>query len=89
MQGPEHDRRDPGGGAAAGWKHVGVLGLGDPVVYTRPLGQLGIASETVDAGPRAALDQAIFRLMEGRDDADSADAARGRSRPCGPGASRG
>lgn len=58
------------------WKHVGVLGLGDPVVYTRPLGQLGIASEAVDAGPRAALDQAIFRLMEGRDDADSADAAQ-------------
>ena len=59
------------------WKRVGVLGLGDPVVYTRPLGQLGIACETADAGPRAALDQAIFRLMEGRDDAESAAAARG------------
>jgi aspartate racemase len=32
--------------------------------------------ETVDGGPRAALDGAIFRLMEGRDDAEPAAAAR-------------
>ena len=59
-----------------GWKRVGVLGLGDPVVYTRPLRQLGIACETAEAGRRAALDGAIFRLMEGRDDAESAAVAR-------------
>ena len=58
------------------WKHVGVLGLGDPVIYTQPLGQLGIACETVDAGSRAALNGAIYRLMEGNDDAESASVAR-------------
>lgn len=59
-----------------GWNRVGVLGLGDPVVYTRPLGQLGIECETTDAGPRAELDGAIVRLMEGRDDIEPAAAAR-------------
>src|SRR5438876_1186675 len=32
-----------------GWRKVGVLGFGDPVVYTRPLGELGVKCETVDA----------------------------------------
>jgi aspartate racemase len=59
------------------WKRVGVLGLIDPVFYTRPLGQLGIACETMDPESRAALDKAIFRVMEGRDDAESAAAAQG------------
>jgi aspartate racemase len=59
------------------WKRVGVLGLVDPVFYTRPLGQLGIACETMNPGSRGALDKAIFRLMEGRDDAESAAAAQG------------
>jgi aspartate racemase len=58
------------------WKRVGVLGLGDPVIYTEPLGRLGITCETVEAASRAALDGAVFRLMEGRDDAESAAAAR-------------
>src|SRR5262249_22291695 len=57
-------------------KRVGVLGLGDPVIYTEPLGRLGIAWEIADAERRAALDGAVFRLMEGRDDAESAAAAR-------------
>jgi len=46
------------------------------VIYTRPLGQLGIVSEALDPRPRAALDQAVFRLMEGRNDAESAAAAK-------------
>jgi aspartate racemase len=59
------------------WKRAGVLGLVvDPVFYTLPLEQLGIACETMDPGSRVALDQAIFRLMEGRDDAESAAAAQ-------------
>ena len=58
------------------WRCVGVLGLGDPVIYTEPLGRLGIACATADAGRRTALDGAVFRLMEGRDDAGSAAAAR-------------
>jgi aspartate racemase len=59
------------------WKRVGVLGLGDPVFYTRPLGQLGIACETMDPESRVALDQAIARLMEGRDSAGSPAAGGG------------
>ena len=58
------------------WKRVGVLGLGDPVFYTRPLGQLRIACETLAPESRASLDKAIFQLMEGRDNAESAAAAR-------------
>jgi aspartate racemase len=59
------------------WKRVGVLGFArDPVFYTRPLGQLGIACETLGPESRASLDKAIGRLMEGRDDAESAAAAR-------------
>jgi aspartate racemase len=52
-----------------GWRKVGVLGYGDPVVYTRPLAELGIASETVDADARARLDASIMGLIEGRTDA--------------------
>jgi aspartate racemase len=59
-----------------GWKRVGVVGLGEPVVYTRPLGQLGIACEVVDAEMQAPLDSAIFRLMEGREDVGSTATAR-------------
>ncbi|HEX9477446.1 MAG TPA: amino acid racemase [Methylomirabilota bacterium] len=58
------------------WTRVGVLGLGDPVLYTRPLSQLGIACETLGPESRAALEKAIPRLMEGRTDAESAEAAR-------------
>ena len=52
-----------------GWRRVGVLGYGDPVVYTRPLGELGIACETVDADARRRLDGSIMGLIEGRTDA--------------------
>jgi aspartate racemase len=58
------------------WQKVGVLGLGDPVVYTRPLERLALAHATLDAGLRSRLDGAIFGLMEGRADAASAAIAR-------------
>ncbi len=61
---------------AAGLRRVGVVGLGEPVVYTRPLAALGIACEIVSAERRAVLDAAIFRVQEGRDDATSVTAAR-------------
>ncbi len=51
-----------------GWQRVGVLGLGDPVVYTRRLDSLGIASEILEPERRGPLDRAVFRLMEGQDD---------------------
>jgi len=52
-----------------GWRKVGVLGYGDPVVYTRPLRELGIACETIDAAARGRLDESIMGLIEGRTDA--------------------
>lgn len=58
-----------------GWKRVGVLGAGEPIAYTRPLGELGIDCEILDAGGRAPLDRAIFAVMEGRDDDESAAVA--------------
>ena len=58
------------------WKRVGVLALGEPLVYSEPLRQLGIACDAVDARARDALDGAIFRVMEGRDDAESVAIAR-------------
>jgi aspartate racemase len=54
------------------WSRVGVLGLGDPFVYTEPLERLGVACETLDAPLRAELDGAIIGLMEGREDPASA-----------------
>ena len=51
-----------------GWARVGVLGLGDPIVYTRRLDALGIRHETLDPERRPPLNQAIFRVMEGRED---------------------
>ena len=49
-----------------GWKKVGVLGLGEPLVYLEPLKAMGIATESIDGELRANLDQAIIGLMEGR-----------------------
>jgi aspartate racemase len=51
-----------------GWKHVGVLGMGNPVVYTTPLGHLGLACETIELSLRARLDAALIGVMEGRVD---------------------
>jgi aspartate racemase len=59
-----------------GWKRVGVIGLGDPIVYTRRLESLGTPYEILDPERRAALDRAIFRLMEGRDDNEGRRLAR-------------
>ncbi|MBC8106468.1 MAG: amino acid racemase [Anaerolineae bacterium] len=50
-----------------GWKRVGVLGMGEPVVYTRPMRKLGIESEVLDAESREQLNRAIIKLMEGRE----------------------
>jgi len=58
------------------WDRVGVLGFGDPLVYTKPLSQLGIAYETLDAAQRATLDNSILQFMQGRDDAASTAIAR-------------
>lgn len=58
-----------------GWKKAGVLGFGDPSVYTKPLAEMKIKSEIIDGAPLAKLDAAIMKVMEGRDDTESAAAA--------------
>ena len=60
----------------SGWERVGVLGFGDPLVYTAPLTAMGLVSETVAGGVRTTLDNAIHKVMEGREDQDSFRAAR-------------
>lgn len=57
-----------------GWKKVGVLGLGEPHVYSKPLGEMKIGCEIIDGELRSKLDAAIFRVMEGRNDNESATA---------------
>ncbi len=59
-----------------GCRRLGVLGLGEPMVYLAPLGQLGLACETVDGDLRDRLDRAIVGLMEGRTGAESSAVAR-------------
>jgi aspartate racemase len=49
-----------------GWKRCGVLGMGDPTVYTERLSALGVQCETLPARTRERLDRAIIAVMEGR-----------------------
>jgi aspartate racemase len=58
------------------WTRVGVLALGEPVVYTPRLDALGLAYEILEPERRAPLDDAIFRLMEGRDGDEERRVAR-------------
>lgn len=44
-------------------------------MYTQPLNAAGIATESVAITTRARLDEAIHKVMEGRDDATSAQSA--------------
>lgn len=46
-------------------KRVGVLGLGDPQVYTKRLDELGIAHEIAPAELRGRLDEKLLGVMEG------------------------
>ena len=59
-----------------GWGTVGVLGFGNPMVYTNPLAGLKLAYETLDDARRGVLDREIMKVMEGRDTAKSTDIAR-------------
>jgi aspartate racemase len=47
-----------------GWRRAGVMGFGDPRVYTAPLGELGIACETLPPELRGRLDRGIAAVME-------------------------
>jgi aspartate racemase len=59
-----------------GWTRIGVITLGEPLVYTRRLDPLRLAYEIPEPERREALARAIFRLMEGRDDDEDRHLAR-------------
>jgi aspartate racemase len=59
-----------------GWRRVGVVGLGEPAVYLSPLRETGVHCETIDPPLQAAMDDAIFRVMEGREGPEMAATAR-------------
>lgn len=61
--------------AARGWHRVGVVGFGDPLVYTERLATAGAAAETISGERRRNLDDAIGKVMEGRADAEALLAA--------------
>jgi aspartate racemase len=50
-----------------GWRRVGLLGLGEPRVYMRPLEDRGIAHITLQGEVQERLDRAILSVMEGAD----------------------
>jgi aspartate racemase len=58
------------------WTRVGVIGLGDPIVYTRPLDSVGIAHEVLTPEDREPINAAMFRIMEGRERAEDQRLAR-------------
>ena len=62
--------------ARRAWRSVGVLGFGDPLVYTHRLPAMDVRSETIDGTLRVWLDAAIDAVMEGRAGCDAGDVAR-------------
>lgn len=63
--------------ARRGWQRVGVLGFnGAPPLYVDSLRQRGIRCETIDGALQTRLDAGIRAVMEGRDGAVDAGAAR-------------
>jgi aspartate racemase len=59
-----------------GWTRIGLITLGDPLVYAGRLDELGIARETPEPAQQAPLDGAIFGVMEGRIDGEGRRLAR-------------
>ncbi|HSR57071.1 MAG TPA: aspartate/glutamate racemase family protein [Candidatus Binataceae bacterium] len=57
------------------WQRVGVLGFGDPLVYTERLSAAGTATETITGDTRRKLDDAIVKVMEGKPDDQAVRAA--------------
>jgi aspartate racemase len=51
-----------------GWKRIGIIGVGDPFMYTRRLDALSIAHQVLEPERREPIDAAVFRVMEGRED---------------------
>lgn len=57
-------------------KRVGLLALGEPLVYQGPLDELSIDHFTIPEALRQPLDEAVLGYMEGRVGPDSRAAAR-------------
>lgn len=57
-------------------RHVGVLGYGDPMFYTKLLAEMGVAFATIEGTSRARLDASIKQVMEGQNDLASQIAAK-------------
>jgi aspartate racemase len=53
------------------WTRVGVLGMGEPQVYTARMAAAGIHYDVIASGLQSPLDQAIREVMEGRNDRNS------------------
>jgi aspartate racemase len=58
------------------WSKVGILGLGKPTFYIKALESLQIAYETIEGDLQDKLNESIFKVMEGRDDAQSTAIAK-------------
>lgn len=58
-----------------GAKRVGLLALGEPLVYHIPLDELGIDHFTIPEALRRPLDEAVLSYMEGKVSPDSRAAA--------------
>ena len=52
------------------WKNVGVLGFGYPHAYAGPFSKVSIAMELARDEIRSKLDEAVRKVMEGRNDAE-------------------
>jgi aspartate/glutamate racemase len=62
-----------------GWKKVGVIGMGEPLVYTEPLAERGLETHTLSTDPdfRNELDASLlFKVMEGRDGPEDQEVAK-------------
>jgi len=58
------------------WTKVGVLGLGEPTIYLEALQVHQITYELIEGELQAKLNEAITKVMEGRDDAESTAVAQ-------------
>ena len=54
-----------------GWQRTGVIGMGEPFVYSAPLRAEGQQPEQLDPQQITALDRSLLGVMEGRMPADS------------------
>jgi aspartate racemase len=64
----------------SGWQKVGLLALGEPRIYMQALDQMGIEYAILGKEQRKSLDEAIMRVMEGKDGKEERQLAEGAIR---------